>query len=159
MINKRTIFLGVLFLMFIILISLYKTYSFNELDLVLEESTADYNIKHVINTDDIKEISVSSKEEKKVDIILKNIYTSSVEYAIYYQVLNMDKLPNDVTITLDDDSKDLLNNKILPNNECIISIKIVNNSDDTIKLNIGSLIGFENGDINELVKDNINLIK
>jgi hypothetical protein len=68
-------------------------------------------------------------------------------------------ITNNVTITLADDSIDKLENTIKPEETRNISIRITNDSEYAINLIIGALIGYENGEIEELVTDGEILIK
>ena len=78
---------------------------------------------------------------------------------MYYYLVDMDKLPEKVTISLADESIDLLEGKILSEETKTVSIKINNNEDYPINLQIGALVGFENGNIQDIVSDGEVLIK
>ena len=106
-----------------------------------------------------KILSKSAKETKFIDITLDNTYTSTVRYAMYYNLLNHKKLPDNVTISLAEDSPSRLEDTIKSGENKVISIKIVNNSDDNLELVVGSVVGFENGNVADLLKENEVLIK
>ena len=78
---------------------------------------------------------------------------------MYYYLINPNKLPDNVTITLAEDSQEPLEGNIKQQDSKTISIKITNYSEYTINLIIGALIGFENGNIEELVSEGEVLIK
>ena len=157
--SKNKIMIVLLFMLSIGIISLYTTYAFEE-----ENNTI---IKSPISEDNLvfdltgpkKEVSVGPKEQKFFDITLKNTYESTVRYGMYYYMINPDKLPDNVTISLAEGSEDVLENTIKPDNTRNVSIEIINDSDYSINLIIGALIGYEYGDMEELEKDGIILIK
>ena len=91
--------------------------------------------------------------------IPKNTYASTIKYGMYYYLISPEKMPDNVIITLSEDSVDLLENTIKPDESRSVSIKIINNSEYSINLIIGALIGFEYGDIQDLVTDGEVLIK
>ena len=78
---------------------------------------------------------------------------------MYYYPITPDKLPDSVSITLAEDSKDLLENLIKPGQTRNVSIKITNNSDYQVEIIIGALVGFENGIIEDLLQSKEVLIK
>jgi len=159
--SKNKIIIVLLILLSIGVISLYTTYGLEENTATYEPSDSDsdrtlmYSLKESSN----KEIVIDANEEKFIDISLKNTYTSTIRYGMYYYMINPTKLPDNVTISLSEDSEDLLENTIKPNQTRNISIKITNNSEYVINLIIGALIGFEHGEIEELVTDGEVLIK
>ena len=141
-------------------ISLYTTYAFEENNIInYGESTSDYNIISSIKQSTNKEISLSPKEEKFLDVSLKNTYDATIKYGMYYYLISPEKLPADVTITLAEDSEDILENIIKPNETRNVSIRVTNNSEYSINLIIGALIGFEHGESEDLVTDGEVLIK
>lgn len=156
--NKITILL--LIMLSISVISLYTTYGFEENNIILPgESDSDYNIISSIKESTNKQISISALEEKFIDVSLKNTYESTIKYGMYYYLVTPEKLPDNIEITLADDSEDLLENTIKPNETRNVSIRITNNSEYSINLIIGALIGFEYGEIEDLVTDGEVLIK
>ena len=78
---------------------------------------------------------------------------------MYYYMISPTALPDNVTITLADGSVDILENTIKPEQTRSVSIRITNDSEYAINLIIGALIGYENGEIEELVTDGEVLIK
>lgn len=156
--NKITILL--LIMLSISVVSLYTTYGFEVNNIITpSESNSDYNIISSIKESSNKQITVGSLEEKFIDISLKNTYESTIKYGMYYYLVSPEKLPDNVTITLSEDSEDLLENTIKPEETRTISIKISNNSEYSINLIIGALIGFEYGEIEDLVTEGETLIK
>lgn len=159
--SKNKIIIVLLILLSIGVISLYTTYGLEEntntgtptgLD---SSNTLMYSIKENSN----KEIIINGNEEKFIDISLTNTYSSTIRYGMYYYMINPQKLPDNVTISLSEDSEDLLENTIKPNQTRNISLKITNNSEYIINLIVGALIGFEHGEIEDLVTDGEVLIK
>lgn len=155
--SKNKIIIVLLILLSIGIISLYTTYGYEENQNELSDSH--YNLMYPLKESTNKEITVGSKEEKFIDISLKNTYEYTIRYGMYYYLINPTKLPDNVTITLSDDSEDLLENTIKPNQTRSISIRITNDSEYAINLIIGALVGFEHGEIEELVTDGEVLIK
>ena len=157
--SRNKIIIVLLILLSIGVISLYTTYGFEGNNLVIEPSTSDKNIMISLKESTNKEIVISSKEEKFIDISLKNTYDSTIRYGMYYYLISPENLPENVHITLAEVSIDLLENIIKPDQTRTVSIKITNDSEYTINLIIGALIGFEHGEIEELVTDGEVLIK
>ena len=158
--SKKSIFV-ILFIMIISvgIISLYSTFAYDEENTKLDESNADYNLIYSISESSKNQISIIAKETKFVDITLKNDYNANVKYGMYYRLLSPSKLPENVIITLASESSSPLEDIIKSNETKTITIKVINNSDDNIDLIIGAIVGFENGNIKELIKDDEVIIR
>ena len=158
--SKKTIVV-ILIAMIVILggISLYSTFAYDAEATKLDASSADYNLIYSLKELSKNNVYVLSKDTKYVDVDLNNTYISTVRYAIYYNLLKPKNMPDDVTISLSEDSSDRLEDTIKSGERKTISIKIVNNSDNDIELVIGSVVGFENGNIDDLLSNNEVLIK
>lgn len=158
--SKKSI-LVILFLMLLSVggLTLYNTFAYNEEASKLDESIADYNLIYSLKENSNKHISVSPKEEKYIDIELNNTYSSTVKYGMYYYLVSPNNMPDNVRITLSEDSVNPVEDTIKASETKIVSIKINNESDYNIDLVIGALIGFENGDIKDLIKNGEVLIK
>ena len=158
--SKNKIIIVLLIMLSIGVISLYTTYAYEEENnTIIKEPISDSNLIYLLKNSTNKEVSVGPKEQKFLDINLKNTYDSTVRYGIYYYMINPEKLPDNVMITLAEDSEDILENTIKPGQTRSVSIKLRNDSEYTIRLIIGALIGFEHGEIEELVTDGEVLIK
>lgn len=157
--SKKTILIILLMMLSIGIVSLYATFAIDEETKQLGNSTADYNLIYSIKENSNKILILSPNEEKYVDVTLNNPYNSTVKYGMYYYVENSNSPPEGLTVSLAEDSLDLLQNTIKPNQTRSISIKVVNNSQTQIELIVGALVGFEKGNIQELVKDGEILIK
>lgn len=156
--SKNKIIIVLLILLSVGIISLYTTYAYEENDIIFEPLNSN-NIILPLKESTNKEIVLNAKEEKFIDISLNNTYESTIRYGMYYYMINPEKLPDNVTIALSEDSQDILENTIKPSQTRSVSIKIKNDSEYTIKLIIGALIGFEHGEIEDLVTDGEILIK
>jgi hypothetical protein len=158
--SKNKILIVLLMMLSIGIISLYTTYAYEDNDNNSNQITnTHYNLMYPLKESSNKEIAVGAKEEKFIDISLKNTYDNPIRYGMYYYMINPTKLPDNITITLSEDSEDLLEDVIKPNHIKSISIRITNDSEYAINLIIGALIGFEHGEIEELVTDGEVLIK
>ena len=158
--NKNKIIIILLIMLSIAVISLYTTYAYEESNNdIIEPSISNYNLIYSLKESTNKQITVGPKEEKFIDINLQNTYSSTIKYGMYYYLINPTTLPNNVIITLADGSIDKLENIIKPEQTRNISIRITNDSEYAINLIIGALIGYENGDIEELITDGEVLIK
>ena len=153
--SKNKIIIVLLILLSIGIISLYTTYGYEDNN----QQSNHYNLMYPLKESSNKEINVGSKEEKFIEINLKNTYENTIRYGMYYYLLSPTKLPDNVTITLAEDSEDLLENIIKPEQTRSVSIRITNESEYAINLIVGALIGFEHGEITELVTDGEVLIK
>ena len=170
---------SILIVLFLLLLSvggftLYSTFAYNEEEIKLEDSNSDYNLIYSLRDNSNKNVSVSSHEEKYIDFELNNIYPSNVMYGMYYYLVSPSKMPSGVEIKLSEESDNpasVINSSasetsdnpaidIIKSGETkVVSIRIKNDSEDNIDLIVGALIGFENGDINDLVKNGEFLIK
>ena len=157
--SKRTIFIIFIASLVTISFSLYATYAIDEETAKLEDSTAKYNLVYSLKEKSNREVSISSKEEKYVDISFKNDYESTVKYGVYYRLTSPNRMPENVSISVSLDSKDQAESTINSGEVKTVTIKIVNNSENNIDLVLGTLIGFENGNIADLIKNGEILIK
>ena len=158
--SKRSILI-ILFLLLLSVggITLYNTFAYNAEASKLEASNADYNIIYSLKENSDKYISVPAKQDKYIDIELNNTYSSVIKYGMYYLLINPKQKPNNVNITLSEDSTNPVEEVIKPEETKVVEIKISNQSDTDIDLVVGALIGFENGEISDLVKNGEVLIK
>ena len=158
--NKNKILIVLLMMLSIGIVSLYTTYAYEENNHYnIEESTSEHNLIYSLKDSTNKEITVNPNEEKFIDISLKNTYESTIRYGMYYYMISPSTLPENVIITLAEDSIDSLEDTIKPSQTKSISIRINNSSEYSINLIIGALIGFENGEISDLITDGEKLIK
>lgn len=157
--KKRTIIIILLLLLGASIVSLYATFALNEENTKLDPSKADYNLIYSLKSASNKQIILAPKEEKYINITLTNPYTSTVKYGMYYYLIEPSNAPDSFTITLSEDSQDLLENTIKPNQTRNISLKLNNAGDSQIELIVGALVGFEKGNIEELVQKGEVLIK
>lgn len=158
--TKKSIYIILFIMLFTVgILSLYTTFAYDEESTKFDESKANYNLIYSLKDTSNKQISVTSKETKYVDIMLNNTYNSTVKYGMYYHLLKPNKMPDNVKISLSEDSIDLLQDTIKPGENKVVSIRIENNSEYNIELIIGALVGFENGNIEELLKNDEVIIK
>lgn len=157
--KKGLILIGIIIIITVGMLSLYRTFSLsdeNENNVVLSDSDMllNYALKY-----DTNNINIGINEEKYVDIKLKNTYSSSVKYGIYYVMNEPKQLVDGLMVTIDDDTKNTNEEILEPNEEKIVTVKIINKSEYNISLSLGNVIGFRQGDINTLLNDNMILIK
>ena len=157
--SKNKIMVVLLIMLSIGIISLYTTYAYEEGNTIIKESSTDENFVFSLKNSTNKEITIAPNEEKFLDINLINTYESTVRYAAYYYMINPEKLPDNVIITLAEGSEDELENTIKPQETRSISLQITNNSEYSINLIIGAIIGYEYGNMEELEKNGVILIK
>ena len=158
--TKKKVF-TILFIMLlsVSIISLYSTFAYDEEAAKLDDSTADYNLIYSMKKTSENQTIVAPHDVKFVDITLKNEYESVVKYGMYYHLVSPKQLPENVTITLAEESPNVLEDIIHAEDSKTITIKIVNGSEENLDIIIGALVGFENGDITDLIKDGEVLIK
>ena len=157
--KKRTIIIILLFFLVLSSITLYTTFAYNQEDTTLEESEANYNFIYQLKEKSNKEIIINPNEEKYVDIVLTNTYSQTVKYGMYYYMIEPNTRVDGLIVSLSEDSLDLLENIIKPNQTRSISLKITNNSDTQIDILVGALVGFEKGEIKDLAQNGEILIK
>ena len=158
--SKKSI-LVILFIMLasVGIISLYSTFAYNEETTKLDESTANFNLIYSMKKMSENQIIVSPNETKYIDIRLENNYNATVKYGMYYHLISPKKMPDNVMIDLAPESTNKLEDTIKSNQSKTITIKVTNNSEDNIEIIIGALVGFENGNVEELIRDGEVLIK
>ena len=157
--SKNKIMIVLLIMLSIGIISLYTTYAFEEENTIIPEISSDKNIVFSLKNSTNKEIAVAPNEEKFLDINLTNTYDTTVRYGAYYYMINPEKLPDNVSIKLAEGSEDELENIIKPQETKSISLQITNNSEYSVNLIIGAIIGYEYGNMEELEKNGVVLIK
>ncbi len=157
--KKKILLIGVIALLVIGIVSLYSSFAYDEEAAKLGDSNANYNLIYSLKESSAKELSVASHDTVYVDITLTNTYSSTLKYGMYYKLINPNKMPNDVIVTLGEDSQAPLESTISANETKVVTIKVINNSEYTVELSLGALVGFENGNIEELMSNNETLIK
>ena len=141
----------------LIIISIYSTFAYNEEASKLGDSDADYNLIYSLSESNTNETNIASGQEKYLDLEIINTYKSNVKFGIYYELVNPKTIPEGFEIRLIGSKSSV--DTLKPNEKRTVTVKINNNTDYNVSLIIGSLVGFENGDITELEKDNKILIK
>ena len=141
------------------IVSLYSSFAYDEYAAKLDDSNANYNLIYSLKEASTKVLTVSSHDTVYVDITLKNTYNSAVKYGMYYKLINPNKMPDGVTTTLGEDSSAPLEATINSSETKVVTIKIINNSEYNVDLLVGALVGFENGNIEELISNGEVLIK
>lgn len=159
--SKNKIIIVLLIMLSVSVISLYTTYAYEEenVEIIDNPSYADHKLEYSLSESTNKEIIVGANEEKFIDINLQNTYEATVKYGMYYYLINPTSLPDNVTITLAEGSQSPLEDNIKSGENKTVSIRITNDSEYTIDLIIGALIGFEMGQIEDLVTEGEVLIK
>ena len=157
--KKRIYIFSALLIIVLVVISLYSTFALDEDNNKLEESVADYNLVYSLKENDSKIVSVASKNETYVDVTLTNTYDVTVKYGMYYHLIYPNKIPDGVKISLANTSKAILQDRIKSNETKVVSLKITNDSEYNVQLVVGAIVGFENGNIEDLVNDDVILIK
>lgn len=156
---KRTIVLTitVLAILALVIISFYSTFAYNEEASKLGDSIANYNLIYSLSESTDNETIIASGQEKYIDLKIKNTYDSIVQYGIYYEMLNPKTVPDGLEIKPIENAQTI--DILKPNEERTIPLRIKNTSDYSVSLIIGSMIGFENGNVLDLINDNKILIK
>ena len=158
--SKNKIMIVLLIMLSIGIVSLYTTYAYEENNLSPDNIPINSeNIIMSIKNSTSKEINIGPKEEKFLEINITNEEKNTIRYGIYYYMITPEKLPDNVSITLTEDSEDELEDIIKPGSKRIVSLKITNNSEYSIDLILGALAGYENGKLEDLIKYGEILIK
>ena len=158
--SKNKIMIVLLMMLSIGIVSLYTTYAYEENNVSPDNIPINSdNIIMSIKNSTSKEINIGPNEEKFFEINITNEEKSTIRYGIYYFMIEPQKLPDNVSITLAEDSEDALENIIKSGNRRSISLKITNNSGYSIDLILGALAGYENGKPEDLIKSGEVLIK
>lgn len=156
--QRKTIFiiLIVAVLTFSIL-SLYTSFAYNEENNDLGESNANYNLVYSLKEENGKQLTVQSKSDIYVDLEITNIYDYAVKYGAYYYLVNPKTVANGLTVSRIDDgaAQDIIE----AHESKTISLRIANETDYSIDLIVGTLVGFENGNVEDLVTNGLVLVK
>ena len=156
--RKKTIFIILIIAVLTVsILSLYSSFAYNEESNDLGETDANYNLIYSLRDESNKQIEVASNSDIYVDLDVTNTYDYTVKYGVYYYLVKPDDLPNGVSINRVDDLA--IQDTIEAHSSKTVSIKIVNKSDYNIELILGTLVGFENGNIEDLLTDGLVLIK
>ena len=156
--RKKTIFIILIIAVLTVsILSLYSSFAYNEESNDLGETDANYNLIYSLRDESNKQIEVASNSDIYVDLDVTNTYDYTVKYGVYYYLVKPDDLPNGVSINRLDDLA--IQDTIEAHSSKTVSIKIVNKSDYNIELILGTLVGFENGNIEDLLTDGLVLIK
>lgn len=157
--KKRLLLICGIALLVIGIVSLYSSFAYNEEAAQLGDSSANYNLIYSLKDKSSKDLLIVAHDSAYVDIKLTNTYNSTVKYGMYYKLISPKEMPNNVIIGLGEDSSAPLEATISANETKVVTLKIVNNSEYNVELLTGALVGFENGNIEELISDNEILIK
>ena len=158
--SKKNIIVILLLALFSMgIISLYATFAYNEEESKLDDSLADYNLVYSLEDNREKNIIINDHDEKYIDLELNNPYEATLKYGIYYKLISPNKMPDNVKIEIADGSISLGEDNIKSNEKKIVTLKIANESDYNLKIIVGALVGFEKGNISELVTNGEILIK
>lgn len=158
--NKKSILIiAAILLTTFAIISLYSTFAFNEDLAKLDKSSANYNLVYSLKEVSPQEVIVNASDEVYVDLKVNNSYDSNVKYGAYYQLIKPSKGPDGFTVTLVNSSESMQEEVIKPTESKVISVKLTNNSNTQVTVNLGVIVGFENGNIAELTNKDQILIK
>lgn len=158
--NKKSIYIILFIMLFAVsILSLYTTFAYDGETEKLDNSDANYNLIYSLKESLNQQIDVGSNETKYVDITLKNTYNATVKYGMYYHLIIPNHMPDNVYISLAEESANRLQDTIKSGETKVISIKVDNKSEYNLELVIGALVGFENGKIEDLLKNNEVIIK
>ena len=157
--NKRVLLIAVIGIFVVGIVSLYSSFAYDEEAAKLGDSDANYNLIYSLKENSTKELTVASHDTTYVDINLMNTYASTVKYGMYYKLISPNSMPEDVAISLGEDSQAGLESTISAGEKKVVTIKIANASEYNVSLYIGALVGFENGNIEELISNDEILIR
>ena len=153
--KKGTVIVLLMVLLFIGLVTMYGTYAIDSENIELKPSTADYNLIYNMRENSDKEVNLKPSEEKYIEILVKNPYSTKVKYGIYYSVKNGTNNIDATLVSKIHKGQDILE----PSEEKNVTIKIKNNDEKESNIILGTLVGFQNGDVSDLVKSGEILIK
>lgn len=158
--RKRTVFIILIICAFTAsIVSIYSSFAYDEAAHDLGESDANYNLVYSLRDENKKQITVASKSDIYVDLEVINSYDYTVKYGTYYYLVKPNNMPSGITVKVTEDSSSKAIETIESHKKKIISLKITNDSEDSVDLVVGTIVGFENGNIEELVSDGLILVK
>ena len=155
--QKKTIFIILIVAVLAVsILSIYSSFAYNEESHDLGDTDANYNLIYSLKDENSRTLTVPSRSDLYVDLDLTNAYDYTVKYAAYYYLTSPNSLPAGVIVSRVDERED---DTIKAHDNETISLKIVNGSDYNIDLIVGTLVGFENGNIEDLLTDGMVLVK
>ena len=158
--NKKQIIMLLLVLsLSLSIISIYTTFAYDEEAALLDDSQANYNLVYSLKNSSNKNIYINSKDEIFIDIVITNTHEVNLKYGIYYKVINSKDDTKNIIINKADSSPDLLQSIIKPNETKTVSLQIKNEGDFSVNIEVGALVGFVQGRIEDLQKEGEILIK
>lgn len=126
----------------LIIMGLYQTFSLLTDSAGISYSNNTKTYQFVIGGKEENEILISENDSKYIDVLIKNDKELTLSYALYY---NLDKDNNDITIGYLKESNSKPSGTILDKETKVISLKIINNSNNLVKITLGINNGIQNG--------------
>ena len=139
--KEKFVFILIIFIV-IVIMGLYQTFSMLTESIGVSYSNNTKTYSFIIGSNKENEIIIKENDTKFVDVLIKNDKEIDLTYALYY---NLDKEVEDITIGYLEETKEKPNGIILANDSKVISLKIINNSNQIVKINIGINSGTLNG--------------
>ena len=138
--KEKFTFILIIFII-VIIMGLYQTFSLLTDSAGISYSNNTKTYQFVIGGKEENELVISENDSKYIDVLIKNDKDLTLSYALYY---NLDKENEDVTIGYLKESNYKPNGTILENETKVISLKIINNSNDLVKITLGINNGIPN---------------
>lgn len=135
---------GFILIIFIVIVimGLYQTFSMLTESGGISYSNNTKTYSFIIGSNKENELIIKENDTKYVDVSIKNDKEIDLTYALYY---NLDKEVKDITIGYIEETNAKPTGTILANDTKVISLKIINNSNQIVKINIGINSGTLNG--------------
>ena len=141
-IGKINFVLVIAFVLFLISVGIYQTYSLLTSSQGISYSSNTKTYKFIIGDNKENEITIGADDSKYIDITIMNNKEIDLLYSLYY---NMDTPSENIIIGYLDNTSNLPNGIINKNSKSVVSIKIMNNTSVNQKITIGISSGTTSG--------------
>lgn len=141
-IGKSKLSFILIIVIIVIIMGLYQTFSLLTDSAGISYSNNTKTYQFVIGGKEENEIVISENDSKYVDVLIKNDKDLTLSYALYYI---LDSENEDVTIGYLSESTSKPTGTIVEKETLVISLRIINNSNELVKITIGINNGLPNG--------------
>ena len=133
-IGKINFVLVISFVLFLVTIGIYQTYSLMTSSRGISYSSNTKTYQFIIGDSKENEIIIGEEDSKYIDITIMNNKEIDLLYSLYY---NIDNPSDGVIVGYMDDTINLPNGTIKKNSKIVISLRIINNTSINQKIKIG----------------------
>jgi len=151
LLNKKRIVFIIVIILLVIVTGLYSSYAinvfYNEGTPLTYDQALDFSLSNELE----QEVLVEANKTKVIDFDITNPYEGNIKYGLTYEMINPTELPDGVVIAQSSESPNISVGMLEEDDSIIVSIIIVNDTENNLTLSLGLVYGYENG--GELILD------